>query len=220
MKTNLTKDEWNRFECEILELGTTFGALKREDRRDFTTPKVIAKDLNSLEIALTVVLQSLVPLQLEHQEGQDAIGIPYNWPLALVLSHNRSVLHSRRGKVEKASPGYPTEIIKDLRELRDVVRYSIEVEKPKRGNDPRRTPASARKATLAKNFVFQFRGRFGYMPPISKTGRVVDLLDKMFTAADEDSNDAAQQLRTAIQNDSVGRDLLPSSLLAKRKRVK
>lgn len=206
--------EWEDFEQEILGVAATFSQL-RGDPFDHTPPKIVADDLKALDDALTVALQRIGPLQLEHQEGQDITANPFNWPLVQALSTARGVINAHHGITEQAPAVYPTDLIKGLRELRDAARLARESERPGRGNSARRNPSSARMAELAKNFVFKFRNRFGYMPPMSKSGREVELLRRMFEVAGEASNDVAEQLRQAIENDTVGRELLPNARTAK-----
>lgn len=206
--------KWVAFEKTILEIAATFAEL-RKDRFDHTPPKSIADDLKSLDRALTVALQAIGPLELEHQEGQDIASTPFNWPVVQALSTARWAMDVGRGITEEVPAAYPTDLIKGLRELRDAARFALELEKGSRGNSARRNPSSARMADLAKNFVFTFRSRFGYMPPMSKSGREVELLRKMFEKAGEVSNDAAEQLRRAIEKDAVGRKLLPSARTTK-----
>lgn len=206
--------KWVAFEQTILEIATTFGEL-RKDRFDHTPPKNVAVDLKALDRALTVALQVIGPLQLEYQEGQDISAIPFNWPVVLALSAAHGVMNVHSGITEHGPATYPTDLIKGLRELRDAARLALDQEKPRRGNSERRNPSSARMADLAKNFVFTFRSRFGYMPAVSKSGREVELLRKMFERAGEVSNDAAEQLRRAIEKDAVGRKLLPSARTTK-----
>lgn len=212
--TNIKDPEWEAFEQETLGIAAAFSRLK-EDPFDHTPPKTVADGLKALDDALTIALQALGPLQLEHQEGQDITAAPFNWPLVQALGTARRVMNAHHGITEQDPATYPTDLIKGLRELRDATRFAHELEKPGRGNSPRRTPSSARMADLAKNFVFKFRTRFGYMPPMSKSGPEVDLLQRMFEAAGEVSNDVAEQLRKAIERDSAGRELLPSARAAR-----
>lgn len=206
--------EWEDFEQEILGVAATFSQL-RGDPFDHTPPKIVADDLKALDDALTVALQAIGPLQLEHQEGQNITATPFNWPVVQALSTARGGMNAHRGITGQDPAVYPTDLIKGLRELRDAARFALELEKPGRGNSARRNPSSARMADLAKNFVFRFRSRFGYMPPMSKSGREVELLRRMFEKAGEASNDAAEQLRQAIENDTAGRELVPSARTAK-----
>jgi hypothetical protein len=92
-----------------------------------------------------------------------------------------------------------------IRELRDASREAIKENKPGRGNSSARSSDTARAASLARNFVFHHRARFGDMPPMSKAGRAVDLLNEMFKIADVgDKKDAAEYLKKAIQHDKAG----------------
>lgn len=212
--TNLKDSEWEAFEQEILGIAAVFSEL-REDIFDHTPPKTVADDLKALDDALTIALQTINPLQLEHQERQDITATPFNWPVTQALSTARRAMNARHGITEQDPTTYPTELIKNLRELRDAARLAYELERPGRGNSARRNSSSARMSDLAKNFVFKFRSRFGYMPPMSKSGRDVELLQRMFEKAGEASNDAAEQLRRAIENDTAGRKLVPSARTAK-----
>ena len=205
--------DWAEFEREILEIAATFAEL-RKCEGDHRPPHEVVRDLEVIDRALTVALQQLCSLQLEHEERQDISSSPFNWPVVQALMHGRTVIGALRGDGAGEVTAYPTELIKGLRELRDASRKAIELEKPGRGNSARRNPTAARKADLAKNFVFRFRRWFGYMPPMSHTGQEVELLQRMFEAAGEVSNDVAEQLRQAIEKDD-GRALLPSARTAK-----
>lgn len=213
-KNSGKNDEWLVFEHEILDVAATFAELKK-DAFDHAPPKNVIRDLRILDKALTVTLQAIAPLQLEHQEGQDIITSPFNWPTVVELSHARVSMNAKRDKLIDEIPTYPSGLISGLRELRDAARFSIALMKPRPGNSGRRNSSSARMADLAKNFVFRFRCRFGYMPPMSKTGREVELLQTMFEIAGEVSTDAAEQLRQAIEKDTVGRELLKSARIGK-----
>ncbi|MNZ98310.1 hypothetical protein D3C78_1175880 [compost metagenome] len=206
--------KWEDFEQEILGVAAIFSQLRAAPFAH-TPPKIIADELKTLDDALTVALQAIGPLQLEHHEGQDITATPFNWPVVQALSTARGVMNDLRGITGQDPADYPTDLIKGLRELRDAARDARERERPGRGNSARRNQSSARMADLAKNFVFKFRSRFGYMPPMSKSGREVELLRRMFEAAGEFSNDVAEQLRKAIEQDTVGRELLPNARAAK-----
>lgn len=206
-----SNNDWGEFECEIMEIATTFAALKT-DSFSHKKPKEIVHDLEVLDKALTVALQKVVSLRLEHQEGQDVSVSPFNWPVVTELSNARMIMNAKRGKLANEIPAYPSDLIKGLFELRDAAHFSIEMMRPGRGNSERRNSSSARMADLAKNFVFRFRRRFGHMPPKSKTGPAVELLRRMFEKAGEVSNDAAEQLRQAIEKDTAG---LQSARVAK-----
>jgi len=210
--------EWEDFEKEILVVAMTFSKL-RGDPFDHTPPKTIADDLKALDDALTVALQAIGPLQLEHQEGRDITATSFNWPAVEALRTARAVMNAHRGITGQDPAVYPTDLIKGLQELRDAARFAHEREKPGRGNSERRNPSSARMADLAKNFVFRFRSRFGYMPPITKDGREIKLLERMLEVAGQPSinegKDCGQLLRSAIEKDAAGRELLPSARTAK-----
>jgi len=206
---------WSAFQDEILGIAATFAELKKCEG-DHRPPHEMVRDLDAIDKALTVALQQLKPLRIEHQEGQDISAQPFNWPVVLSLGQARSAMLALRGELATEKPAYPTELLSGLRELRDAARKAIELETPRRGNSARRNSTSARRADLAKNFVFRYRSRFGHMPPMSKTGDVVDLLQKMLNAAGEgDDADAGALLRQAIETDEAGRALLPRVRFAK-----
>lgn len=206
---------WAEFECEILGIAATFAELKKCEG-DHRPPHELIRDLEAIDKAVTVALQQLMALGLEHHEGQDISVEPFNWPVVQSLGIARAVISALRGDLAVETPTYPTELIKGLRELRDAARKAIELGKPGRGNSARRNPTSARRADLAKNFVFRYRSRFGHMPPMSHTGSVVDLVREMLVAAGEgDEADAYELLRRAIEHDEEGRKLLPNARTAK-----
>jgi hypothetical protein len=206
-----TSPVWSAFQDEILGIAATFAELKKCEG-DHRPPHEVVRDLYAIDKTLTVALQQLMELGLEHHEGQDISAEPFNWPVVQSLGQARSVLRGLDNKSLSEISAYPTELIVSLRELRDAARKAIELEKPGRGNSAGRNPTSARRADLAKNFVFRYRSRFGQMPPMSKTGDVVELLQKMLNAAGEgDDADAGALLRQAIEKDEAGRALLPKA---------
>lgn len=210
-----TSPVWSTFQDEILGIASTFAELKKCEG-DHRPPHEVVRDLEAIDKSVTVALQQLMALGLEHHEGQDISAAPFNWPVVQSLGQARSVMLALRGELATEKPAYPTELLSGLRELRDAARKAIELEKPGRGNSPRRNPTSARRANLAKNFVFRYRSRFGHMPPMSKTGDVVELLQKMLNAAGEgDDADAGALLRQAIEKDEAGRALLPKARATK-----
>lgn len=206
MKTS----RWEKFERDMLGVAALLLELKACEG-DHRPPSEIVRDLKIIDKALTVALQSLIPLRLEHQEDRDIMVKPFNWPVVQSLSQARTVLLAKRGETEIDSPAYPTELLIGLKDLRDSARKAIELESSGRGNSPRRNPTSARKADLAKVLVFRYRSTFGHVPPVSHTGLVVDLMHKMLVSAGEgDGEDANELLRVAIERDRAGHELLPN----------
>lgn len=199
--------EWRGFEREVIEIAATFAQL-RKCSVDHIPLREVIRDLKIIDKALTVALQKLAPLELEHQGGQDISTRPFNSLVVQALWQGRDVIKARQANMVAETVAYPTEIIEGLRELRDVTRKAIELNKQGRGNSTHRDPKSLRRASLAKNFVFRYRSRFGSMPPVSRRGPVVDLMEKMFVVAGEDDEtDAYELLRQAIKKDEVGREL-------------
>jgi hypothetical protein len=205
-------DGWVAFEAEVNELADAFVKMAK-CKYDYTPPHKVVRDLKIIDNALTSALQRLIPLNLEHVERQDISVSPFNFPVTSSLYVARSVYHSRKyGELTPHVPAYPSGLISGLRELRDVARMAIEMERPGRGNSPRRNSISARRMDLAKNFVFRYRARFSEMPPMTKTGYVVDLLQNMLNRAGEgDDADAGELLRQAIEADKVGFELQPKA---------
>lgn len=207
-------DDWAEFEREILDVAKTFVTLGKCEG-DHRPPHEVVSELKIIDKALTNALQKLVPLRLEHAEGQDISTAPFNWPVVQSLGNARAVIGALRGDLVEEAATYPTELIKGLRELRDAARKAIELEKPGRGNSERRNPKSARRADLAKNFVSRHRSRFGHMPPVSHAGQTVDLMDRMLVAAGESGADAYELLRQAIDKGAAGGESLPNARTAK-----
>lgn|GEM_PF-4629708 len=216
-----TSPAWSAFQDEILGIAATFVELKKCEG-DHRPPHEVVRDLEAIDKSVTVAVQQLMALGLEHHDGQEISAEPFNWPVVQALQSGRFVMCALAHKPPSEISAYPTDLIAGLRELRDAARKAIELEKAGRGNSARRKPSSARRADLAKNFVFRYRSRFGHMPPMSKTGDVVDLLQKMLNAAGEgDDADAGALLRQAIEKDEAGRALLPkASAVRPAKRAK
>jgi hypothetical protein len=78
-------------------------------------------------------------------------------------------------------------------------RQAMKAEKPKRGNSTIRAERTRRIDMLGKNFVRLYRGQFNKMPPISKSGRVVDLVQRALEVAGVEGADAAEVLRAGIE---------------------
>ena len=191
----------------IADATKVFGSVKFASM----TPKQITASLGRIDKALTSALQVLLPLQLQYREGQDLETEPFNWPIVQELSGSRITLEiMRRRGVPEASfevPTYPTKLINDLIEMRDAARHAADTTKPSRGNSAKRNPRPARIDVMGRNFVFQYRAWFGYMPPITKTGWVVELLAAALDRAGVTGADAADVLRRAIERDVIGRSL-------------
>lgn len=212
--------DWLAFQDEILDIASVFVEIKKLKYAE-VNPSNIVRQLKAIDRALTAALQTLGGLELEHQEGQDISVKPFNWPVVQSLGVGRFVVRVQTCKPPLEIPAYPTDVIESLRELRDAARKATEIKNPKRGNSAHRNPVSKRRAALAKNFVFKYRSRFGHMPPMSKTGHVVELLQKMLNAAGEgDDADAGALLRQAIENDEAGHQLLRARHAKSAKRSK
>lgn len=206
----MNPNDWAEFEKHINHIADAY-AKSAKDKYDHTPSHVISSDLKILDRAITTALQRLSVLNLEHVYRQDALVNPYNYPVTRILHIARVTLFSQKyGGLPPNATEYPSDVISALRELRDVARMAIEIESPGRGNNPRRNSKSARRMDLASDFVFWYRARFSEMPPMSKTGRVVDLLQSMLNRAGEgDDADAGELLRQAIEADKVGCEMLP-----------
>jgi len=212
------------FRAEILRIAEFFKEISECEFSD-TTPSALHAQLVEIDRALTLALQVLIPRRMTHIAGQDLADLPFNWPVVQALQSGRSTLETLRVKgVPDESfqrPNYPTGLIAEMIELRDAARFEAKSIKPKRGNDARRTPASALTHELGKNFVLRFHSRFGAMPPMTKTGWIVDLMAEMLDAAGVSEADPAQVLRSSIEGD-VMRGKLPvfTGLGTKAARVK
>lgn len=197
------------FATEVIEM---VDALKRSVAVDYgqSTPSDVVADLEKIDRALTGTLQVLLPLSLRHRDGQDLETEPFNWPLVTALQMGRWTNEIMRSKVVDV-PAYPTGVIDELIAMRDAARSVVARMKPKRGNSSSRNARTALIDAVAKNFVFRYRRRFCQMPPITRTGWVVDLLSEALALAGVDDVDAADALRRAIEKDEVGLALLPSA---------
>lgn len=192
----------------MLGLARVYAEL-RTTEGDYRTPTEIVGDLEIIDKALTVALQKLIPLRLEHQEGWDLSVFPYNWTVVQELHCALAVMRPSSHDPIDVPPTFPTKLISDLCLLRDAARKAIEMTKPGRGNSAGRNPSSLRRAHLAKDFVFQYRSQFGRMPTMSQM--VIKLLRRMLDVAGEQDADAYDLLRRAIAKDESGRKLLPSA---------
>lgn len=201
-------DQIAQFRAEMLELARLLIVDFSLEGAD-ATPADLCKDLRKLDTSLTRMLQTLQGLRLEHKPGQDIESEPYNWKLAQTLDHWGSMarFEARRKDAEPLEPAYPTALVRQLEELRNTVRIALKFEKPQKGNAAHRTVQAARREKVGKNFVFRYRCRFREMPPMSKTGWEVELLQEMLRQVGADGVDAADVLRRAIERDEAGRKL-------------
>lgn len=178
-----SSDQWNAFERRVMEMAQTIRQAQAVKYAD-ATPTDVARDLVAIDKALTTALQVLAGLALEHQPGQDLEIHPFNWPTVQALQQQDAD---------------PVQAIRSIRALRDAARKAAAVERPGRGNSADRREPSKRAASVGKNLVRFHRETFGELPPISKTGRVVDLLGEALTAAGLSEFDPADVLRRAVE---------------------
>ncbi len=173
------------------------------------TPSGLYSQLQRIDFALTKALQALRSLDLRHREGQDVAAEPFNWPLVQALQQRLIATEITRQQGHPAadfmSAAFPTELIDEMESLRDVARSEAAYLKPKRGNSAGRSARAAAVAKLGKNFVLQYRIWFRELPPISKSGWVVDVMNEALCRAGLEGADAADVLRRAIEKDSTRR---------------
>jgi hypothetical protein len=220
MGTPDTEAAWRPLEEYARSLVAAYKTI-RQDRYHRTPPAHLHRDLRRVERAVQSLLQTLIPLELEHREGQDLMVEPFNWPVVQALAGSRTTLEILRRKgLPEASfevATYPTKLVADLRELREAAHHAAHEVKPRRGQSRDRNPDARDAANIARNLVFYYRATLGVMPPMSSTGRLVALLDDTLSDIGLDGFDAARLLRTAIEADEVGRTLLPSAKAAASK---
>ena len=208
MQTQIDQ-EWEIFSKEMLALATAFHKVQTIPYAD-KTPTQVHAELERINSALTIALQTLLELDLIHEDGQDLEKKPFNYPLAAALGHGRAITSNADGTHKQEISAYPTSTIQAIIELRDAARNYAPLIKSKRGNSSQRKTSSMQAAALARNFVFNYRARFSCMPPISKTGRVVELLNQMLIVCGNTHHDAAVLLKSSIQNDPM-REYMPST---------
>lgn len=202
---------WDEFERQMLTQASVTATSRKVKYHD-TTPARLHRQLAAMDKALTKALQVLLSLDLKHRPGQDLETDPFNWPVVQELATGRWIHELSVRKVSSSEyqevDAYPTQFLTDLEQLRDVARRCAEQCKPRRGQSTERSADSRDAARLARNFVFSFRANYGEMPPMSSSGPVVDLLQKLLDVAGLCRYDAARLLQTAIERDKVGRDLV------------
>ena len=181
-----------KFEQMILSMAAWYGHIQDAPHSD-ATPAELSDKLNAIDKCLTRALQELSPLNLEHVEGQDLHGSPYNWKLAQLISAGLPLFVD--GELSRHDPAYPTGPIQQIRSLRDAAREAIKQVKPVRGNAYSRSASTARKKVVAMNFVFSYQLHFERLPPSTSTGWEVELMEKAFEAAGADPCGAAHWLR-------------------------
>lgn len=196
-----TTDQWDAFEREVMEMA---GAIRQAQTVKYADalPADVARDLDVIDKALTTALQVLGRLDMEHESSQDLISRPYNHPVVMALWHGQAVDRSIHGKpIDFARPGsdrYPTDVIDAMRGMRDAARRAADMTRPKRGNSSDRQESSRRASWVGRNFVRLHWQTFGEWPPISKTGRVVDLLGKALETAGAPDSEPDGVLRRAV----------------------
>lgn len=91
------KDEagWRGLQGGLRHLVEAYKAV-RQDRYHLSTPKQLHGDLRRVERAVQSLLQTLIPLELEHWQGQDLESEPFNWPLVQALVSSRTTLEILR----------------------------------------------------------------------------------------------------------------------------
>ena len=188
--------KWTDFEAEVLESARFICTVQSIDYAD-STPAVLFKELSKIDKGVTKLLQVLLPLDLCHRTNQDLEVKPFNWPLVQSLQAFGPWPPARSALAN--APDYPTALIESLIELRDLARMAMQVEKPGRGNSSRRSERTHRIDMVSKNFVRLYRGQFNKMPPISKSGRVVDLVRRALEVAGVEGADAAEVLRSGVE---------------------
>lgn len=198
----------------MLELGQIWKRLSTVPYVN-SLPADIYSNLARLDKRLTSLMQTLLPLRLTHSDNQDIELQPFNWPLVQRIAAERMSIEILRceglpesGAVEAT---YPSRLISELQDFRHAVRLAMKSVKPKRGNDPTRSVKTQRIDEVATNFVLRYRAQFGHMPPISKTGWIVELLSRVLNAAGIDDVDASDVLRRYVERDAVGRSVVPSA---------
>ena len=211
-------EDRQNFECWILKISIGTKGF-RSIKYGAATPKDVARDLKSIDRGLTLALQTLLALNLQHEHGQELGAFPYNFPVASLLRMTLlwNLVQKYKGpQIERdIDLNYPTKLIDELVELRDAARLAFQSHRPSRGNDAKRTDRSARISKIGSDLVLHYRATFGYRAPISKTGWLVDLADKALQAAGVVGADPAEMIRTAVNNDKAGL-IMPATPRQKR----
>jgi hypothetical protein len=198
-------DSWSDFEQAILEMAD---AIRRAQSVEYakSTPTQVYADLVKLDKGMTQALQVLAELDLAHYEGQDLEVAPFNWPAVQAIQSGR---FARQPDETDAETTYPSQLIRDLTELRDAARSAQAMFKPGRGNSGQRDEQVMRADWVGKSFVRLHRDRFGRVPPMSETGQAVDLLAKALERVEISPDRAAELapglMRRSIEKDAVAR---------------
>jgi hypothetical protein len=165
--------------------------------------KNLRGDLRRVCSATARALKALELLDLRHAPGQDLEQKPFNWPTVQALEMGFFVSFVKgRGGADGGEPpeSYPSGVIEALERLRDAAKCALdELEKPKRGNNARRTSHLMNLDRIGKNFVLYYRSRFKDFPPKSSTGPAVDLLQRLLADLGFASVDSAPLLRRAVE---------------------
>lgn len=204
---------WETFCLEMLEAAKTpFFDMAQQIPHDYVPPHELRNDLKEIEKALSSALKAL--RDLEHRAGQDLQTEPYRFHVAMHLYAGRHFSPRAGSTNEEDEPfsTFPTLTIRRIRELKDAARTALDHLVPVvSGNHERRDPISARRAFLAKNFVWKHRARFDDSAPSHSEGSLeVDLFVRVLEAAglDVDSKgnavDAGRLIRTAKEKQDRG----------------
>jgi hypothetical protein len=188
--------KWTEFEAEVLESARLIRTAQSVKYAE-STPAVLFNELSRIDKGVTKLLRVLQPLDLCHRTNQDLEVEPFNWPLIQSLQAFGPWPPARSALAN--DPAYPTALIESLVELRDRASRAMQAEKPPRGNSSRRSERTHRIDMVSKNFVRLYRGQFNKMPPISKSGREVDLIQRALEVAGVEDADAAEVLRSGVK---------------------
>lgn len=194
-----TTERQRGFEEDLQWLAKTLKTLRAVKYAD-ATPSTVASELKRIRKATTVLLQTLVSLDLEHDDGQGLQAKPFNWPTVQALQQGFALSRTQSGRPTDAEPSstYPTVVIAAIKDLRNAAEAALEVESLGRGNSSRRTSEQALIDDLGKNFVWAHHRHFGSFPSLSKSGPIVDRLQVLLYDFGL-SVDAAGVLRRAIE---------------------
>lgn len=148
--------------------------------RPNTTPKELRAKLLRIANSATSLLQNLQ--DLSRIENEDLEKTQTNWRLGQELQEGRDYLPWENNKYKPTEDKqYPSKTIDAIEELIAVAKLQRSRTQQNRGNSWNRTPEMRLLDSLLKNFIGVYRQHFGYLPPTSKTGWVVDVAAELLT---------------------------------------
>ncbi len=184
------------FRQRVLELAAKLRRLELTEPPD-GTPAKLTKRLEGVSKAAGKLLRELKDCY--HVEGQDLEKELFNFRLVQELQTGRFINLRGPSASESDDDQYPSSVIEALRLLQAAAEASRKIIKPKRGNSTGRSANQRLLDSFGKNFIWEYRRHFGKLPPMRKSGWVVDFYEEALNRLGLKKTDAEEALRGALE---------------------